>query len=157
MPQTGTSKKEKSIVDSNKNKNLYYPLIFLNNKHFINSTNKNIIMKHNRKCIITPVILFALFTSIVFGIPPLFPVWFVDCYFGVIHIIFLAIFLFAVKYFHGRKCLTTFLTTFITLFILTMVILAIQGEYELKKQNFFYEFNQAAENPNSKNVIGLSN
>jgi hypothetical protein len=37
-----------------------------------------------------------------------------------------------------------------------MIILAIQGEYELKRQDFFHEFDQVAENPNFENTIGLS-
>jgi len=106
-------------------------------------------MKYNKKCIITSITLFIL------GLPPLFSVWFVDYYFGIIHIIFLIIFLLAIKYFHSQKCLTTFLTIFITLFILAIITLAIQGEYESKKRGFFYHFDQTVENSNLKNITGL--
>lgn len=99
--------------------------------------------------------LFVLFSSILFGIPFLFPIWFIDCYSGIIHVILLFIFLFAVKYFHGQKCLTISLLIFISLFVLTIIILTIQSEYELKKQDFFYKFDQAVENPNPESAIGL--
>ncbi len=60
------------------------------------------------------------------------------------------------KCFCNQKCLIVSLVTFVLLSILIIIVLTIQGEHELKKQNFFYEFDQAAENSNSENVIGLS-
>ena len=80
-------------------------------------------MKYNKKCIIMSVILFVLFTGIVFGIPPLLSIWFVDRYFGVIYIIFFIIFLFAIKYFRSQKCLTSFLTIFVFLIVVFIAYL----------------------------------
>lgn len=108
-------------MGGNKNKNLYYPLVFLKTIKILN--NKNIIMKYNKKCIIISIILFVLLTGIIFGIPPLLPVWFVDRYFGVIYIIFFIIFLLVIKYFRSQKCLAVFLTIFVFLIIVFMVYL----------------------------------
>lgn len=113
-------------------------------------------MKYNKKCIAISVILFMLFINVIFGIPTLIPEWFVFHYYGTIHIILLVIFLLVAKYFYNQKCLTASLVIFVSLFILTIIILTIQGEHELKKQSFFYEFDQAAENPSFENTIGLS-
>lgn len=60
------------------------------------------------------------------------------------------------KYFCNQKCLTVSLMTSVLFFILIIIILTIQGEHELKKQSFFYKFDQVAENLSSENVVGLS-
>jgi hypothetical protein len=70
------------------------------------------------------VALFVLFASIIIGIPPLFPIWFIDNYFGAIYVVLFIIFLLAIKYCHSQKCLTSFLAVFVFLIIVSITYLS---------------------------------
>ena len=68
------------------------------------------------------MVLFMLFANIVFGMPFPLPEWFINYYSDIIYIIFSVVFLFAMKYFYGKKCLTVFTGVFILSMAVFMTI-----------------------------------
>jgi len=80
-------------------------------------------MKYSRKkCAVVSIMLFVLFANLVFGMPFPLPEWFINYYSDIIRIIFLTVFLFVMKYFHGKKCLTVFIGVFILSMAIFMII-----------------------------------